>query len=792
MDGPHEFCKFYSDWYNIAAYNLCLVKHSEYKASIEAGVADEDTIFCEELGCDSIDRTAFPFHTCENIDFFDGGGVIDCFHGEIMSTHTQHAWRYELDGITYNAPLLDLCEVTNQFCRCDFGWSGDDCSETAANATLLFEERSKKVNLFEARLEKNMQKGKEIHATVDPVLLEEAAHNMRTNMGARGGSTDCYGGSWEFFADSAVDGVTYGRVGPLSAHEYYGIGFWQDGRSIKFLFSLNLMREGYVTPEATVSMGDLILNFNSDESLGRYETLPEVSDKGELWAIRHDDTNESPVELGVYKNVQLKSITGTNMGFGTIEEYDHFVNHVASTSGSVAAYNKFGGALDDQRIWGIPGVGYLGSETLNVIDETSPQMERTGDVEIEYFEFSLDEPFFDIQTAQDFQDKYTLQFYNELTPNNFLGTNARIITIDRKSLPHSNERAMIHQAQECYNDVVSAEIQVCELPSHSPTISTTRSPTSSSTPSPTRTVTTSTTPEASPSPTRSGSQSSAPSFARIEECYCASFDGEEDINTLVLGDFLGGSDTEGRLFICGDAQLKSYSVGAGLDENLERDDLFVSGELIYQSGRVHAGNLVYGGAATIPDSVVMGMYNRSIRHESDRFDCDGATAWFRHVSMTLGDHDLGGTTSIRADGTLDITRTEFANPAYFEVNCEDLEKVKHVSFNSIPETMTVVVNFRGESCKLQSMTLAPTSPEMVIYNFPDATELIVNSVSIEGNIFAPYATMTGLAGVITGQIVVGAFDSKVQQNVQECQACIGKDLGLIQISESFGNHGLSP
>ena len=64
-----------------------------------------------------------------------------------------------------------------------------------------------------------------------------------------------------------------------------------------------------------------------------------------------------------------------------------------------------------------------------------------------------------------------------------------------------------------------------------------------------------------------------------------------DINTLVFGDFIsdaaGGSDTGGRLFIGGNADLNAYSVGDQLEQsNGDRDDLVVGGTLTYKSGTV--------------------------------------------------------------------------------------------------------------------------------------------------------------------------------------------------------------
>jgi len=258
------------------------------------------------------------------------------------------------------------------------------------------------------------------------------------------------------------------------------------------------------------------------------------------------------------------------------------------------------------------------------------------------------------------------------------------------------------------------------------------------------------------------------------DCGCADFQGES-FNTLTLGDFNGGSDTEGRLFVCGDANLTAYSVGSVLPEDTNRDDLFVGGNLDFSSGRVHSGNIVYGVDAQIPDNVVMGMFNRSIRQDPFRFDCFAAIAWFSHVSDGLATLLPTGSASLEAGKVLLLDKTSLGSPTVFNVNCEDLEEVRYIKFAGLSSSMDVIINMFGSTCDIAAVNIVAPNPEKVLFNFPEAETLVIRNTDVQGTVFAPYADVSG-TGVINGVTVAKNFNSRIQQNNGACGVCLPADI----------------
>jgi len=264
---------------------------------------------------------------------------------------------------------------------------------------------------------------------------------------------------------------------------------------------------------------------------------------------------------------------------------------------------------------------------------------------------------------------------------------------------------------------------------------------------------------------------------------CPCFDYGEDghdvegypgLNTLILGDFNArSSDTEGRLFVCGDANIDDYSIGDKLDSDDSRDDLYVRGTLNYQTGRVMAGNIKYGVDAVIGTSLAHGMYNRTVTQISDsRYDCSGANSYFRGKSLTLGAQEATGTTLLHDDGTFDFIRQGSLNVEYFELDCEILSDISHMTFQGIPLAQTVVINWRGDECIFRDQSIVPGDSQMVVFNFPQASTVSIKTAAIEANILAPFATVTGNGAVVNGQVVALNWNGNTQQNWRECKACI--------------------
>jgi choice-of-anchor A domain-containing protein len=447
------------------------------------------------------------------------------------------------------------------------------------------------------------------------------------------------------------------------------------------------------------------------------------------------------------------------------------IRSMNSVANPTAAYVIFGGGIDDE---GEDGLDYLSETPYN---ELVPQASTfvgglSGDVE--YYIHAEPAVY-----PEDFEAITIIREEKGLRwePNGGIGINTRIFSFPRNLLPKEEIYMRTHVAAECFNEVLGAVIKFCEIPSPSPTTS--RTP--SKTPSRTPTISVTRTPSGSSSfsrrPSSSASSSPAPSFERVEEgdgCTCLDYgdDTAFGINTLALGNFSGSADTQGRLFVCGDADLRSYSVSDGLPPD-SRVDLFVKGDLRFPTGRVYAGDIAYGGEAFLGTSVTQGMYNHTITQDDSVFKCDAATFYYQAYSLNIGTKPATGLASIADDGLLTLTRRGVGNVEIFEVNCTDFAKISKMEFDGVPDGQSVVVNWRGETCDIKELNIVPSNAASTLFNFPEATLVSVKTTKINANMLAPFALLDGSGGVIIGQSVVLNWEGSTQQNYMKCTACLG-------------------
>lgn len=145
---------------------------------------------------------------------------------------------------------------------------------------------------------------------------------------------------WNYALDSFNDGVSGNIIGPQGAFEFYGLAVKEEGNTIFVALNGNLPLAGDPNPNVTngsIAWGDLFFNFSGKNFLN-------ASNNQELFAIRFSKFNDSRVpELGVYRNVQAKSVTRENSGFTNLELYSNTVisGGGTPTMGDLAVDNPY-------------------------------------------------------------------------------------------------------------------------------------------------------------------------------------------------------------------------------------------------------------------------------------------------------------------------------------------------------------------------------------------------------------------------------------------------------------------
>ncbi len=220
-----------------------------------------------------------------------------------------------------------------------------------------------------------------------------------------------------------------------------------------------------------------------------------------------------------------------------------------------------------------------------------------------------------------------------------------------------------------------------------------------------------------------------------------------------------GSDVEGRLAAGTSAQLANYSVGAALP-GPSGDVLVVGGALIFNGGTVHHGDVVYGTSLSqssldVPDGTI---------RQGAPIDFAAEGAALESYSQQLGSLSANGTTEIPPWNAIQLTGTD-PDLNVFTVPASALSAASSLSITA-PAGSSVVVSFTGTSAVGQYMgfSLSGVTRDHVLYNFPEATSLILQGVGVEGSVLAPFADVQFNNGQINGTLVSRTLQGNGQSN----------------------------
>ena len=171
-----------------------------------------------------------------------------------------------------------------------------------------------------------------------------------------------------YTVDSFSDGVNGGIVGGSeSAYELYGIGYAQTDTTLYVGFNSNLPIGGEPTPDVTggsVAWGDMFFNFSD-------QPFAEAVAAGEVYGVRFDAANDSPVALGLHQVQQTDSVTLSNSGFASLDAYQTTVTGAGGTP-SLGDVPFDGSYLSNSELpQNIIGQGTLLSSEVSFIEDFS-------------------------------------------------------------------------------------------------------------------------------------------------------------------------------------------------------------------------------------------------------------------------------------------------------------------------------------------------------------------------------------------------------------------------------------
>jgi len=248
---------------------------------------------------------------------------------------------------------------------------------------------------------------------------------------------------------------------------------------------------------------------------------------------------------------------------------------------------------------------------------------------------------------------------------------------------------------------------------------------------------------------------------------------QEEINTLVFGDFNAETGTGGRLFVGGTCSLIGYDVGVELPQSDgERDDL-VCGDLDYESGKVHNGNAVYADDYNVNGVVAHGMGFNGIVNNKARFPFEASKQCYLGLCSTFADKTDTGHVSANFD-VVNFSPVNDDPIQIFSTTCDILSAGTSFKFNNIISFMSVVVRVEGDGCKIAAH-VAGIQPEQLLWTFCGSTELTLIGQRFVGSILAPQADILASGGKLAGQTIANNWRGTCQQTNHPYQACLYVD-----------------
>lgn len=257
--------------------------------------------------------------------------------------------------------------------------------------------------------------------------------------------------------------------------------------------------------------------------------------------------------------------------------------------------------------------------------------------------------------------------------------------------------------------------------------------------------------------------------------------GEDAVNLLVFEDAsASGCDTEGRMWVGGNATLSGYGVGQRLLEcDAETPVLVVGGDLSVQGGI--KGRIWVGGELLSGTSQCGGVWSNLPAPVDFAYLETTLTAYSERIS----EYPANGTTSVGSPTIFSATNTDLN---VFSISGDDMLSSNGFVFD-VPLSSTVIVNVTGTSggfvngsttlpdgvvCGSGSVSLDDFCNKLV-WNFPEATSITVSGTAVQGSVLAPLASFgSNGSGQVNGTVIVQGFelDSCIEMHPHYFNGCL--------------------
>ncbi len=257
------------------------------------------------------------------------------------------------------------------------------------------------------------------------------------------------------------------------------------------------------------------------------------------------------------------------------------------------------------------------------------------------------------------------------------------------------------------------------------------------------------------------------SLAVPESFLDESYTGNSDFNLLIFGNYSATAATvQGKAAVGGNFTFSHssdpYIVGTGLSEPFNTDNFIVNGEFSNtgDSPVQVRGNFRYRHNSSASDLPVHspGEGNNG-QFSGDLISFGTLKTYFENMSSDYAAQTVTpGASSGFSAGIITLTGTGDVLDYVFTLDATE-SAINGITFTDIPAGSSITLNLTGTNYLFNNFSAGTFSGDHskgLLLNFPDAEQIVVIGLDINGSILAPQANLQLLAGAtINGRIILG-------------------------------------
>jgi len=204
--------------------------------------------------------------------------------------------------------------------------------------------------------------------------------------------------------------------------------------------------------------------------------------------------------------------------------------------------------------------------------------------------------------------------------------------------------------------------------------------------------------------------------------------------------------------------LDSFNIGGGGAETpiavLARDDVSI------RNGQVHGDVVSQNGEIDIESVGLLSGADSRLENLTFPFHFETAASELARTSELLGALPPNGSVRDTLGNGLELSGTD-SEQIVFRIPADQVGRITDRGlFLDVPDTALVLINVYGESPRLANHRQVVESSHKVLWNFPEATELTLESVWFQGSILAPMAHLNHGHWSLEGTMVVSTIEPR--------------------------------